>query len=636
MSTKVQAQPKSILTSFAPTVATSLLQRKCGCGNHTIAGGECAQCSKKDRFGLQTELTVSGQGDIDELEADRLADEVMATPMHYSVSSALPHVQRYVEQANGPMAVGLASVDRVLASSGRPLEPALRQDMEYRFGYDFSQVRIHANVDAEQSARDVNAYAYTVGRDIVFGRGQFAPETHFGKRLLAHELTHVVQQTNTSMQLQRQPAAPSATPVPITPGSDADVREMVNAAIDMFTRSTEYFALARVDQAVLERVLTSWARMATIYPELIQTRLNNDAVLLQSFKAAFKAALRVLLTRASTSVPNTSVIQLYLANLYRLPEWARPDVASFHLTTDAQRQAFITSLTNAFNLTSLLQGYTTVDDTTLQSLLGYLQRLITDSQNLVATSLRNDASLLNPLRSAYRTAVDQLLHRASTTTGQSVQQLFMRYRYGTPALIHEWADQQLAGMTAAAPLGTVVDLLSGNVEFSHNGFQITMQPDGTQTASGAMTHCDMQYSTQIAHQWDGHNRITSFTPPITPRVTIRTDYGPGSSPSVSSGYGRGTTTEDVRLGNTSLGYHERSHSRDFLQFLNANPPPVFTGAIGMTRQSFNAAVTQYVQAMQSYSARINRTSELATDCVGSPNIVQFHTAAGTTTTVACP
>src|SRR4029077_12261247 len=114
------------------------------------------------------------------------------------------------------------------------------------------------------------------------------------------------------------------------------------------------------------------------------------AALLQSFQNAFKAALAVLLTRASSLIPNTSVIQLYLANLYRLPEWAWPDVGRLNLTTDAQRRAFVTSLTNAFNVTSLFQGYTTIDDTALQSILGYLQHLITDTQNLIATNLAND------------------------------------------------------------------------------------------------------------------------------------------------------------------------------------------------------------------------------------------------------
>jgi hypothetical protein len=94
-------------------------------------------------------------------------------------------------------------VDDVLQSSGEPLEPATRALMEERFGYDFGNVRIHRDARAAESARSVHAEAYTVGHDIVFNSGGFAPRTETGRRLLAHELTHVVQQNGTPAAMQR-------------------------------------------------------------------------------------------------------------------------------------------------------------------------------------------------------------------------------------------------------------------------------------------------------------------------------------------------------------------------------------------------------------------------------------------------
>ncbi len=85
-------------------------------------------------------------------------------------------------------------VKDVLRSSGRPLDLATRRKLEPRFGHDFSQVRIHTDMQAAQSARQVNAHAYTVGRDIVFAEGRYAPQTSRGMELLAHELSHTVQQ----------------------------------------------------------------------------------------------------------------------------------------------------------------------------------------------------------------------------------------------------------------------------------------------------------------------------------------------------------------------------------------------------------------------------------------------------------
>jgi len=166
---------------------------------------------------LQRQLTVNTPGDAYEQEADRIADQVMSTPAYNAVIVAPPRIQRFAGQSNGHVDAAPASVDQVLASPGRPLEPALRQDMERRFGQDFSTVRVHTGLSAEQAASEVNARAYAAGSDIVFARGQFTPETTEGRRLLAHELTHVLQQSATgdSSVIRRAPGGgepPLSTP----------------------------------------------------------------------------------------------------------------------------------------------------------------------------------------------------------------------------------------------------------------------------------------------------------------------------------------------------------------------------------------------------------------------------------------
>lgn len=155
------------------------------------------QKKKLDELPLQRKLSIGASNDPLEQEADRVADQVMAAPQHSAVNATAPHIQRFTGHASEGANAAPDSVDRVLSGSGRPLEPALRQDMEQRFGHDFSQVRVHTGSVAEQSARDVNANAYTAGRNIVFGAGRFSPGTYEGRRLIAHELTHVVQQSGT-------------------------------------------------------------------------------------------------------------------------------------------------------------------------------------------------------------------------------------------------------------------------------------------------------------------------------------------------------------------------------------------------------------------------------------------------------
>lgn len=178
--------------SFTP-VSRGVLQRKCACGTHSMAGGECIDCAKK-KSGLQRKLVIGASSDPLEQEADRIADQVMVAPIHSHVEALSPDIQSFTGHTASQVGVAPPSVHRVLAGSGRSLQPTLQDEMERRFGHDFSKVRVYTGDAAEQSARDVNAHAYTVGHNIVFGASQFAPGTHIGRRLIAHELTHVVQQ----------------------------------------------------------------------------------------------------------------------------------------------------------------------------------------------------------------------------------------------------------------------------------------------------------------------------------------------------------------------------------------------------------------------------------------------------------
>ncbi|TFW31750.1 eCIS core domain-containing protein [Massilia horti] len=199
---------------FSPAIPVQL-RRKCSCGAHTVAGATCATCANK-RPGVQSRLAIGASGDPLEVEADRIAAQVLSTPGKNVVGRAGPSIQRVFGPSGKEAERAPVSVDRVLASSGVPLAPPLQQDMEKRFSHDFSRVRVHADVAAERSARDVGANAYTAGHHIAFGAGRFAPATHEGQRLLAHELAHVVQQSRNGSSamptvMQRDTAGGGAT-----------------------------------------------------------------------------------------------------------------------------------------------------------------------------------------------------------------------------------------------------------------------------------------------------------------------------------------------------------------------------------------------------------------------------------------
>ncbi|MGH9836398.1 MAG: eCIS core domain-containing protein [Blastocatellia bacterium] len=139
-----------------------VLQRKCvACNQRTVAGDKCSECGKKNNGSLQRAATSA-------------------------------------EAINGAPPI----VHEALRSSGRPLDAATREFMEPRFRHDFSGVRVHTDSQAAESARAVNALAYTMGRDVVFGAGRYAPGTTAGKKLLAHELAHTIQQAGSGSVLQ--------------------------------------------------------------------------------------------------------------------------------------------------------------------------------------------------------------------------------------------------------------------------------------------------------------------------------------------------------------------------------------------------------------------------------------------------
>lgn len=161
---------------------------------------------------LQPKLAVSEPNDPHEREADRIADQVMRTKttiaayapstslqIHRKCKSCLEedenHADRKASTTQGRIADGAkAMVNDALNSGGHNLDPATRNFLEPRFGTDLSYVRVHTGSTAERAAEAVKARAFTVGSDVIFGRGEYSPGTMSGRHLLAHEVTHTLQQ----------------------------------------------------------------------------------------------------------------------------------------------------------------------------------------------------------------------------------------------------------------------------------------------------------------------------------------------------------------------------------------------------------------------------------------------------------
>lgn len=244
-----------------------ILQRKCACGGTVVAGGECAECRKKR---LQTKLAVNQPGDRLEQEADHMADSVIRGGKQAPLLSncSLGALQRDQPNTSPASAGAPPIVDEVLGGSGQPLDSSTRAFMEPRFGHDFGNVRVHFDARAAASARSVNALAYTVGHDIVFSDGAFAPDDPSGRSLLAHELTHVVQQSGAHTaqgQLQRQPdetstkeSPPAKTPPAKTAPAKAPPRKTLKSeGVDLND------PVAGGTAAIIDRVLARNQKLST-------------------------------------------------------------------------------------------------------------------------------------------------------------------------------------------------------------------------------------------------------------------------------------------------------------------------------------------------------------------------------------
>lgn len=213
---------------------------------------------------LQTKLVISEPGDRYEQEADRVAEQVMRMPepefqrscaCGNGCQSDAGQISREVNGLQtkiirpGSMQTEAAPpvVLEALQSSGRSIDPATSTYMETRFGHDFSHVRIHSDTAAARSARAVNAKAYTLGRDVVFASGQYTPGTTEGRRLLAHELAHVLQQHGQSVtpretrrdMLVKEPSRdkPSSVQVTEMPRNTLSRRELIGE--EQYTACTD-------------------------------------------------------------------------------------------------------------------------------------------------------------------------------------------------------------------------------------------------------------------------------------------------------------------------------------------------------------------------------------------------------------
>lgn len=238
---KASVQAKSSRSPYAATDAfdpTGHLQRSVGNQGTkgliaTSLGFDFAKISI-----LQSRSMVSQSGDTCEQEADRVAEKVMRMSVPNAIGSTLNDENRNAQKCAtcgmekekerikisrkssdvdnpGITDQVMNNVNNARSSGGSSLDTSTKEFMESRFGFDFSKIRIHTDERAARSAHTINALAYTLGNDVVFGSGQYSPDTLDGRRLLAHELTHVIQQRTEARHVEANMHSLTQAPVSI-------------------------------------------------------------------------------------------------------------------------------------------------------------------------------------------------------------------------------------------------------------------------------------------------------------------------------------------------------------------------------------------------------------------------------------
>jgi uncharacterized protein DUF4157 len=572
-----------------------VLQRKCACGSRST-GGECEACGKKRGGMLQRKSGDSSE----EHEVPPIVNEVLNSP-------------------------------------GQPLDAGSRAFFEPRFGRDFSNVRIHNDAEAMESARAVHADAYTVGHHVVFGSGERSLEAPRGRHLLAHELTHVVQ--------QRGYAESPGDHLEIGPANDAfELEAERTSQAMMFGQSGAHPASvmsghpsARISRGffsdLFTRPLKAIARLfgsENYSSEELQAylkKLRETNQIEGEYDSDNKA--RAIVNRRSEFLVLSLEIRVLLI---------REMLKGATLGAD---EAAILSILRSADATERRQMVERVGRARLWEDFSGANRRELEAITLTAADF-NDRSLVDRLRSLPTNELAEYRDRAlDADVRANIVKILAMQKITTPLAIG--MNFTPGGAATATISGFEVRVLpdennAADIPVNKAFTTICVRGDGAgvplDTSPAALCSMQMPVVRDVTSSLESGRpeteRISSFTPPA-PIAVIQTRYGrleeaPGKPGGAK--YGRGTTPEDIRAGNTSLQFHESQHGADLLKFLGDNPAPIFGGTSGMTLEQFRAAEDAYRQAVTDYSARANRFTAERTDCAGTPISSQDLAAGG--------
>jgi hypothetical protein len=479
-----------------------------------------------------------------------------------------------------------AIVHNALNTPGKSLDKNTRSFMESKFGHDFSQVKVHTDPKAIASARVLDAAAYTVGKDIVFNDAQYDPSSAAGEKLLAHELTHVVQQSA---------ATSNRGSLRVGQLDDVFEKEADHAAGHAKNGGNRQVASPVSSPIVQRSILGALKDIALFIPRLFGAELYSKEELQEYLKSLKdkKGPAKTLFSdnKARSCVSRENELGPY--------------------DTD----------TKVWLVEDMLDGYTSrADEKSIISLI----RRSTDRQDIV-TRIGRDR-----LWSNFSGGNRRIIEALTLTAADAGDALVTKFRTKPIDEIQEYASNAidpavkesirraaaLANITAPVPVQANINQ-QNEADIEINGVNVKFLPDSIDPSLGthAFTYADFTWDQLAPMQIipGEENQPVGEIPPLKINVKIFTKYPSEESKSMPSKYGVGTRSEDEK----TLRAHERGHGEAWIRFLRENAPPVFEGRSGMLPAAFNAAVQQYKTASENYSKRGNDFALREGDCVGT-------------------
>ena len=457
--------------------------------------------------------------------------------------------------------------------------------MEAKFSHDFSQVKVHTDSKAVASARVLDAAAYTVGQDIVFNDTQYEPSSATGRNLLAHELTHVVQQS-----------AATSDKGSLRVGQPGDAFEKkADKASGTANNVSNLQATSPISSPTLQRsFLGTLKDVALFIPRLFGAELYSKEELQEYLKSLkeTKGPAKTLFSdnKARACVSRESELGPY--------------------DTD----------TKIWLVEDMLDGYTSGADE--RSIISLIRR--SDDRQAIVTRIGRDHLWAN-FSGSNRRVIEAL-----TLTGADAgQALVAKFRDRPIDEIQEYTANAidpavkeslrqaaaLANITSPVPASAIINQQK-EADMVINGINVKFMPDSYKPSLGkhAFTTANFQFERLTPEPVTPENANTQMgdLPALKQSVTINTTYPSEESKTLPSGYGVGTRPGDKN----TLKAHETAHGKAWIEFLQQNVPPVFTGAKGMQIPQFNAAIEQYNSAILAYIDRATLYALRAGDCVG--------------------